>query len=126
MTENEVVCLPNSLILVNKTVVEETKCFVDEETNKTFNGQRLEWPNSLTDAPHPTGHFTRRVDVMRLHVQCEFLLGLKVEVYHSVGKGIGVGAKVGHESEHCTAEGAVDLLQRRLSGVVDVDDGNVT
>ena len=98
---------------MDKTIVEKPERFVNEETNESFNGQRLEWPNGLTDAPHPTGHLTRRIDIVRLHVEGEFLLGLEVEVNHGVGERIGVGAKVGHKAEHCTTEGAVDLLQTK-------------
>ena len=99
---------------------------MDIEPNQTFDREALERTNGLTDSSHPSGHLTRRVDVVRLHVQRELLLSLQVELDHGVGQGIGVGLQVGDQPQHGAAEGSVDLLQGRLARIVDVDDGHVS
>lgn len=52
-------------------------------------------------------------------------LGEEVELDHGVGERVGEGAQRRHEAQHGAVEGAVDLLERRLARVVDVDDGHV-
>jgi len=106
--------------------MEEPKSFVNEQSDETFDGETFERTNGFTYSANPPGHLTRRVDVVRLHVQRELLLSLEVELDHGVRQRLGVGLKVGDEPKHRAAEGSVDLFQRSLAGVVDVNDGNVS
>jgi len=117
--------LPSSFVLMNESIVEEPESFVDVEPDQAFDGEAFEGPDGFADAAHPSSHLTRRVDVVRLHVQGELLLRLQVELDHGVGQRLGVGLQVGDETQHGAAERAVDLLQGCLARVVDVDDGHV-
>lgn len=110
---------------MNKSIVEEPKSFVDVESNESFDGEAFKWPDGFTDSSHPSRHLSRRVDVVRLHVQGELLLGLKVELDHCVGQRLGVGLQVGHQTQHGAAERSIDLLQGSLARIVDVDDWHV-
>jgi len=94
---------------MNKSVVEQPESLVDEESDKPFNGERFQRANGLANAANPSSHFSRRVDVVRLHVQRELLLSLQVELDHGVRQWVGVGAKVRNEPQHRAAEGSVDL-----------------
>ena len=53
--------------------------------------QRLHGSDGLTDAPHPPGHLTGAVDVVRLHVLSETLLH-------------------GHRTKHCLQVGTKSIL----------------
>lgn len=49
-------------------------------------------------------------------------LGHSVEVDHSIREGLRVSPEVWYQSQHGSVEGAIDLLQRKSSWVVNVDD----
>jgi hypothetical protein len=52
-------------------------------------------------------------------------LGEEVELDHSVGERVGIGAEVGNHAQHGAVEGPVDLLEARLTRVVHVHHGHV-
>lgn len=66
-------------------------------------------PDRFTYAAHPSRHLSGRVDVMRLHILREPLLGGEVQLHHGLGERLGVPSQSGLHTEHCTSEGAVDL-----------------
>jgi len=47
------------------------------DADEPLNRQSLEWSQGLEDAPHPTGHLSWGVDVVRLSVLSEALLWWK-------------------------------------------------
>ena len=49
---------------------------------------------------------------MWLHVSCEVLLGLSVEIHHDVSEGLGQVLESGGPLKHGSVESTVDLLQR--------------
>lgn len=52
------------------------------DADEPLNRESLKWPKGLKDAPHPAGHLSGRVDVMRLCVLGETLLrGNSKEIY---------------------------------------------
>lgn len=63
---------------------------------------------------------------MRLHVLGESLLRSQIEFNHGIGQRLSIAPKRWYQAQHGSAEGAVDLLEGGLAGVVDIDDGNVT
>ena len=69
-----------------RPVLEEALCLVRPDTDKSFNRQRFKRTQRLTNASHPARHFTRTVDVMRLHVLCELVLqtGTRPDVHNYV------------------------------------------
>lgn len=68
-------------------------------------------PDGFTDASDPSGHLSRWVDVVRLHVLSEALLRGQVELHHGVGEGVGVASQRRDHSQHCAAESAVNLCK---------------
>ena len=94
---------------MNKSIVEEPESLVDEESDETFDGERLQRADGLANAADPSGHLARRVDVVRLHVERELLLSLQVELNHRVCKRVCVRAKVRDETQHRAAERSVNL-----------------
>lgn len=95
------------------------------QPDQSVDGQGFQRPNGLADASNPSGHLPGTVDVVRLHVLRELLLRPEVEFDHGRRQRVGVRSQRWHHAEHCTVECAVDLLEGRLAGVVDVDDRNV-
>src|SRR6266404_6322676 len=91
------------------------------DTHKTFHGQDFQWLDCFVDSAHPSGKFTRTVDVMGLDVCRESPLRSQVEVHHGIGEGVIVCTEFGDDLQHSTRIRAIDLLQRNLSGIVDHD-----
>ena len=117
---------PLALGVFNETILEEAQGFVRPEPHQSFDRQRLQRSDGLADTAHPACHFTRRVDVVRLHVLRESFLRHEIELDHGRCERVGEGAQRGHQTQHGAIERAVNLLERRLARIVDVDDGYVT
>ena len=62
--------------------------------DQSFNGQRLQWLEGLIDTPHPAGHLSRTVDVVRLHVLSEAILEKMSIMFKTLGnKGRNISVK---------------------------------
>ena len=77
-------------------------------------------------SPFLPGHLPGTVDVVWLHVLGEPVLGHQVKLDHGVGEGLGEDPEGGDHPEHGPVEGAVDLLEGGLAGVVNIHHGHVT
>lgn len=62
---------------LHSPVLEETESFMGPDADEPLHRQSLKWPQGLKDAPHPAGHLSGRVDVVRLGVLGEPLLKRK-------------------------------------------------
>ena len=55
-------------------ILEQPEALMSPDSHQTFNRETLKWFEGLMNAPHPSGHLTRRVDIMWLHILCKVLL----------------------------------------------------
>lgn len=62
---------------------------------------------------------------MGLHVSCEVLLGLSVEIYHAISQGLSQVLEGGGPLKHGSVESTVDLLQRLWAWEVHENEGAV-
>lgn len=59
---------------LDSPVLEETESFVGPDADEPLHRQSFKRPQGLEDAPHPAGHLSGGVDVVRLGVLGESLL----------------------------------------------------
>ena len=52
-------------------------------------------------------------------------LGHYVELHHGLSEGVSISSEVGHQTQHGSVEGAVDLTERGSCRVVHIDDRNM-
>ena len=65
-------------------VLEESESFMGPDANQPLHRKSFKWPKGLEDTPHPSGHLSGRVDVVRLGVLGESLLkGKKIEIWNA-------------------------------------------
>ena len=95
------------------------------ESNEAIDRERVERSQRFVDSSHPPREFSRTVHVMSLDVRRETALRGEIEFDHGGGERFGVGAERRDDFEKGTSESSVDLLERRLSRVVDHDERSV-
>ncbi len=95
------------------------------QSDEFLHTHALKRPNGLTNASHPSSHLSRRIDIVGLLVDREALLGEQIELDHGGRERLGVHTQARYDAQHGPVERAVDLLERDLARVVDVDERHV-
>ncbi|KAH6607744.1 hypothetical protein Trco_004057 [Trichoderma cornu-damae] len=92
---------PLALLLVHETILEEPQGLVRPDADEALQRQRLQGLDRFVHAADPA------------------------EADHGVGERLRVAAERGDDLEHGRVEGAVNLVEGKLPGVIDHDEGGV-
>ena len=71
----DILVSPHPLLVVDQPVLEQPQSLVGPDPHQTLDGEALQRLEGLVDALDPASHFSRAVDVVRLHLLGESLLG---------------------------------------------------
>lgn len=66
-------------------------------------------PHGFANASDPSRHFTRRIDVMWLHILSEPFLRRQVEFHHGVSEGFRKPSQLRYQPQNRSREGSIDL-----------------
>ena len=71
----DILVSPHPLLVIDQPVLEQPQSLVGPDPHQTLDGEALQRLEGLIDALDPASHFSRAVDVVRLHLLGESLLG---------------------------------------------------
>ena len=62
------------------------------------------------------------VNVMRLHILCEFFLRQQIKFNHCICQRLRVGSQIGYEPEHSPSKSSINLFQRYFTRIININD----
>ena len=62
------------------------------------------------------------VNVMRLHILCEFFLRQQIKFNHCICQRLRVGSQIGYKPEHGPSKSTINLFQRYFTRIININD----